>query len=254
MQRHNRFYSEYIRHLPNVPVDAPYEPGQVKRKRKGEIVGDFMHQDDAELQNLRGQLARWAQDNIEKLRDARPVVPDGLQNRLAANWRPLFAIADLCGGDWPERARTASRALSKENVDSLYVQVLAAIRDLFDAQPAEDLFGTDGPRMFSQDIVDGLIAIEDGPWKFYAGKDRDKPITQNGMARLLTPIVPQTVRIGGRTAKGYYRHQFEDEFERYLRDDEAANEEEASADVQLAADGDKGQSPPPQTDDEDIPF
>jgi hypothetical protein len=39
-----------------------------------------------------------------------------------------------------------------------------------------------------------------------------------------------------------------------LRDDEAANEEEASADVQLAADGDKGQSPPPQTDDEDIPF
>ena len=29
MQRHNHFYSEYIRHLPNVPVDAPYERGQV---------------------------------------------------------------------------------------------------------------------------------------------------------------------------------------------------------------------------------
>src|SRR5262249_27863248 len=57
----------------------------MKRKRRNEIVGDFMHQDDAELQNLRNQLARWAQDNMEKLRDARPVVPDGFQNRLAAN-------------------------------------------------------------------------------------------------------------------------------------------------------------------------
>src|SRR5262249_30666235 len=126
----------------------------MKRKRRNEIVGDFMHQDDVEVQTLPRQLAALAQDSMGNLRAARPVVPDGFQNRLAANWRPLFAIADLCGGTWPGLARTAARALSKEDADSLYVQGLAAIRDLFDAQAAEDLFGTDKPRMSSQEIVE----------------------------------------------------------------------------------------------------
>ena len=199
----------------------------LKRKRRTDIVGDFMHQDDAELRNLRDQLARWAQDNIEKLRVACPALPEGFQNRLAANWRPMFAIADLCGGDWPERARSAARALSNEDVESLYVQALAAIQDMFDEQA--DMFATpQNALMFSRDIVKGLLAIEDGPWNFYAGKDRDKPITQNGLARLLKPIAPQTIRIGDKTAKGYYRHQFEDEFERYLGGGAADEERERS--------------------------
>jgi uncharacterized protein DUF3631 len=211
----------------------------LKRKRRTDIVRDFMHQDDAELRNLRDQLARWAQDNIEKLRAVCPALPQGFQNRLAANWRPLFAIADLCGGDWPERARSAARALSKEDVDSLYVQALAAIRDLFDAEAADLFTAPQHALMFSRDIVKGLLAIEDGPWQFYAGKDRDKPITQNGLARLLKPIAPQTIRIGDKTAKGYYRHQFEDEFERYLgggpADEESEDLSAAPADVQNSA-------------------
>jgi hypothetical protein len=110
--------------------------------------------------------------------------------------------------------RVAAQALSKIDTDSLYIQALAAIKAMFDVQAAD--------RMFSQDIVDGLLAVEDGPWKFYGGKDRDKPITQNGLARLLKPIAPQSVRIDDALHKGYYRHQFEDEFERYLGDGSAA--------------------------------
>jgi putative DNA primase/helicase len=181
---------------------------QMKRKRQSEVVGDFLHDDDAQLRMLRGQLARWAADNRKDLSGARPAVPDGFHNRLACNWRPLFAIAHLCGGEWPARAHAAAQAMSKVDIDSLYIQALAVIRAMFDEREAD--------RVFSQDIVDGLLAVEDGPWKYYGGKDRDKPITQNGLARLLKPIAPDTIRIGEGRAKGYYRHQFEEEFERYL--------------------------------------
>lgn len=191
----------------------------MKRKRRSEVVGDFMHDDDAELSRLRGQLARWAMDSVEDLKKARPSVPDGFHNRLACNWRPLFAVADLCGGEWPAKARAAARALSQEDAGSLYVQALAAIKAMFDERAKDNSVTREmACRMFSQDIVAGLLVIEDGPWKFYGGKERDKPVTQNGLARLLKPIVPQNVTINGVQLKGYERHQFEDDFERYLGD------------------------------------
>jgi hypothetical protein len=70
----------------------------MKRKRRSENVSDFLYADDAELRMLRSQLARWATDRVEELSRARPTLPDGFENRLACTWRPLFAIANLCGG------------------------------------------------------------------------------------------------------------------------------------------------------------
>jgi len=37
-------------------------------------------------------------------------MPAGIFNRAADNWRPLLAIADLAGGEWPERARQAAQS------------------------------------------------------------------------------------------------------------------------------------------------
>jgi len=39
-------------------------------------------------------------------------MPPTAFNRLADNWRPLFAIAEIAGGDWPQRALAAFTALS----------------------------------------------------------------------------------------------------------------------------------------------
>src|SRR5262245_4215480 len=197
----------------------------MKRKRRSEVVGDFMHDDDAELSRLHGQLARWGTDSVEDLKKARPSVPDGFHNRLACNWRPLFAVADLCGGEWPAKARAAARALSQEDAGSLYVQVLVAIKAMFDERAKDNSVTPEvAGRMFSQDMVAGLLAIEDGPWKFYGGRERDKPITQNGLARLLSPAAPQNITIDGVQRKGYERHQFEDDFARYLGDGEGTKD------------------------------
>jgi Protein of unknown function (DUF3631) len=177
---------------------------EMQRKLPGEVVEDFEHLDDAELLMLRGQFARWAADNTTSLRQAKPAVPEGFYNRLACNWRPLLAVADRAGGDWPELARKAAEALTGKDPGTVYAETLAAIRAILG----------DNERMFSEDIVRELHAIEGGPWAEW-GKN-GKPISQNALARLLKPITPEQMRIGAETKRGYERSQFRDAFARYL--------------------------------------
>jgi hypothetical protein len=58
--------------------------------------------------------------------------------------------------------------------------------------------------------------MEGRPWAEF-GKAR-KPITKNRLAALLGGfhVVPDSVRIGDRTKKGYNRDQFAEAFQRYL--------------------------------------
>ena len=46
---------------------------------------------------------RWATDNAEALKGTEPEMPPGFDNRLGDNYRVLLAIADLAGGEWPEK-------------------------------------------------------------------------------------------------------------------------------------------------------
>ena len=59
----------------------------------------------AELSPLRDRIAAWATVAKERLTDAEPELPDELSDRQQDSWEPLLAVADLAGGEWPERAR-----------------------------------------------------------------------------------------------------------------------------------------------------
>jgi hypothetical protein len=138
-------------------------------------------------------------------------MPSGVFNRAADNWRGLLAIADAASGEWPQRARRAleaARAVVED--DSIRVQLLADVNAVF--------LERDVDRLPSGELVEALVAIEGRPWaEWKAGK----PLSQTGLARLLKPlkIVPDSVRVGDRTPKGYYLIQFEDAFQRYLSQD-----------------------------------
>jgi hypothetical protein len=82
-----------------------------------ETIEDFPFGDPPEFVELRRKLLRWSADNAVVLGDAKPEQPPGFHNRLAANWRLLFAIADQAGGDWPKRARHAAVKLSKQTAE-----------------------------------------------------------------------------------------------------------------------------------------
>jgi putative DNA primase/helicase len=196
---------------------------EMLRKKPGEKVKRLRQRDGADLDELCRKSARWVADNSDALRDARLQMPSGLDDRAADGWEPRIAIADVAGGAWPERARQAAAALSGDGVkedDSVRVLLLGDIKEIFAAHEAVQIS--------SENLVDALIAIKEHPWADWKG---GKPITQNGLARLLEPfkIKPKTIRLGDKTAKGYRFSDFSDTFERYLPENAQHNEASPSS-------------------------
>jgi hypothetical protein len=182
----------------------------LRRRRPDEAVERVRLDRLDELKPLARRAARWIADNFEVLRRADPDVPDELHDRAADNWRPLLAIADVAGGDWPERARRAALVLTKEgtqDADTARTLLLTDLRQLFAAAPSGILF--------SAEILKALHDRDDRPWPEYR---RGKPITAPQLAALLRPlqISSGTVRRGEVNNKGYKIAQFTDAWARYL--------------------------------------
>ncbi len=183
---------------------------RMKRRRPDEKVESLRLDRPNGLDELARKAARWVADHADAIRDADPVVPNSIFNRTADNWRPLLTVADIAGGEWPERARRAATRLGGESDDdSRRVQLLGDIRAAFRARNNPD-------KLSSDDLTADLIAIEDGPW---AEWNKGRPLTKHQLARLLKPveILSGTKRLeGGLTAKGYELRAFDDAFARYL--------------------------------------
>jgi len=181
------------------------------RRRADERVQDFRSDRAGHLHDLASQAARWTADHEKELLRLDPTMPGGLFNRRADVWRPLVAIADVAGGDWPERVRVAAVALESiaaDESESITVVLFGDIRSAFEQ------YGDD--KMPSAKLAEYLSEMEDRPWPEY-GRGR-KPITVVQIARLLKrhTISPNTIRIDDRTPKGYRLDQFKNAFARYL--------------------------------------
>jgi len=164
--------------------------------------------EDLRLFNMGRKAARWIKDNFDKLAAARPDM-GMLVNRPAMNWRPLFAVADLAGGTWPERAREAAATAAAVRADQdIKAELIIDLKTILDAAPAVDEWP-------SEVLVKQLVTMEGRPWA-ELGKAR-KPITQSGLARWLKPfgIGPENVGPEDDRKKGYRRWQFADTFASY---------------------------------------
>jgi hypothetical protein len=186
----------------------------LKRKRHDEKVERLREEAESEFSALRESAATWAKSHLETLRIADPGIPEALNDRAADNWRLLIAIADLAGGDWPERARIAAVKLSASTAGAKETDpavLLSDIRQIF-KDAASD-------RLKSAGIASSLGQMEERPWPEWR---HGRPITPVQIAVLLDrySIKPSTHRFGQETAKGYLLAQFEDAFARYLKPEE----------------------------------
>jgi hypothetical protein len=181
----------------------------MRRKRPNETVTRFRQsQDAAPLDELASKCARWAKDHVAALKGTDPPIPAGLNNRTADNWRPLFAIAELVRGDWPNKAQTAAFALA--NDESEITEREQLLVDIANIQKA-----VGGDRIASQELCIKLNQLSDRTW---GAHNNGRGLTQNGLSNLLSGflIKPKTIRIGSDTPRGYMWADFEDAFERYL--------------------------------------
>lgn len=159
------------------------------------------------------KLARWCQDNKTNIKNCSPKLPDGVRNRLADKWEPLFAIAETAGGDWPKRAERALFGQIDLSEPSKSEQLLIDIKKVLPPSG----------HIFTEDLIFKLCKLEDSPWREYNFKEfyeDKKKISSRQLANLLKKyrIQPKTVKINGAIKKGYHREELDGVFARYLKE------------------------------------
>jgi hypothetical protein len=186
----------------------------MKRKAPGQKVEKLPINSGGEFLTLRRKMTRWSEDHIEELRGANPDIPGTLNDRAQDNWWPLFAIADLCGKEWSEKAREVALILSGDenpDDDTWGVQLLSDIREYFKEQNTD--------RVTSEDLVKHLLTLEDRDWSEMGRSGKE--ITQRGVSKTLKPfdVKPKPIRFDSeKTARGYTKEMLEDAFFHYLPD------------------------------------
>lgn len=183
---------------------------RLERAKPGELAARFDSRHTEHEQELCRKLARFCVDNTARLETCDPSLPSGVFNRLADNWRPLFAIAESIGGNWPQRAVSAfSKLTSREDTDAqgIGAMLLADVWQAFRSSGAV--------RMFSKSLVESLLQMTDRPWP---EANRGKPITETWLARKLRlfTIAPKLIRVGDAVGRGYELADFQEAVDRYL--------------------------------------
>ena len=161
---------------------------ELRRKSPSERVAKYrVRRDKAGVAAAGERLAAALGPYADAIGDAEPDMPPGLSDRAEDVWEAMIAIADLAGGDWPARARTAAAGLSGNGAaadSTLGERLLADLRDV--------LGGADS--MHSETILDGLHKISEAPWGDYFGR----PLNARDLAKLLRPYGVRSTRREGR--------------------------------------------------------
>ena len=204
----------------------PSLPIHLKRKTPSEKVERFRERKaNLDAAPLREQLTAWVGENIDALAEARPELPEELDDRAQDVVEPLLAIADAAGGEWPERARKALvelRGQGDVGDEPDAIRLLTDIRTVF----------TDQEEMHTTYLLYALFDIDTSPWAHWWGETRrgefgETSIEPNRaaamkLARTLRPFGIRPVSLGGRV-RGYRHVDLEEPFERYLPSPEGAS-------------------------------
>jgi hypothetical protein len=158
-----------------------------------------------EAHELGDRLCRWANDYQHAVRW--PEIPEGIEDRNADVWEALLAVADLAGGEWPERARCSAVTLvtaSSDRGGSLGVILLRDLRAVFG----------DRDKLSTDTILEALHDIDESPWADLRGK----PLDARGLARRLSKygVRPKQMRMGDAIVRGYEAADLADPWSRYL--------------------------------------
>jgi hypothetical protein len=197
--------------LPETVADRSI-PIRLRRKLRTETVARFRRREaEKEAAPLAEAAEAWGLQNMERLKQARPSMPDALNDRQQDICEPLMAIADAAGGEWPERARRALAELcagAEAEDDSIGPRLLADIRAAFGAGGAD--------RLASRALCERLAEDDSSPWTDWQG---GKPISPPQLARQLAKfgIAPRNIKQpDGAVRKGYLADDCADAWGRYL--------------------------------------
>lgn len=180
---------------------------RMRRRAPDEHVEPWrMRLNGPEGEQIADWLCQWAQ-TWQATPIAWPDMPEGIEDRNADVWEALLAVADMAGGDWPDRARRNAVTLvtaSSDRGGSLGVILLRDLRDIFEGHE----------RLSTEHILERLHEVDESPWADLRGK----PLDSRGLARRLAKydVKPKLTRLDGQVFRGYHAADLADPWSRYV--------------------------------------
>ena len=182
---------------------------ELRRKLPNEKIERLRYADPDLFPTLASKLARFANDYREQVRQARPALPESLNDRQQDNWEPLLAIASMAGLEWLENAAQAALKISgiESLTQSIGTELLADIQEIFESKHIE--------RISITGLIEALTNDEEKTWAAY---NRGKPIRTRQVSKKLKEygIASKPIRFVSGVQKGFEKAQFNEAFHRYL--------------------------------------
>jgi len=163
---------------------------------------------DLDPAGIKAKCARFALDAREAIAHCGKIRGEGLNDRAADTFDPLYAIARLAGGDWEKKLHAAALALTATaQHENAGVELLLDILSI--------LIESGQKKIFSRDLVATLRSGDDG-LRSLALKDSE--VDEYSIAKRLRPygIKPVVIRIGKEVNRGYVDTDFREALHRYV--------------------------------------
>jgi hypothetical protein len=183
---------------------------------------------------IKSKCARFALDMAQFISEAGKIRGEGLNDRAADTFDPLYVIARLAGGGWEQKLHVAALALnasaSAKNSSS---ELLLDIFSIF--------IQSDRDKLLTRELV---VTLREGNFGMKSLALKYSSINEYRIAQILRTygIRPRAVRIGKDVGKGYVASDFEEAVKRYIpcadfraRADELHRQEQLQAEARIEA-------------------
>jgi len=193
-----------IGHVPDTIADRSIVV-RMARKLVSETCAPLAELNTAEI---RSKCARFAQDAADAIALAPKIRGDGLNDRAADTFDPLYVIARLAGAEWEQKLHAAALALAA--ADSIQNPGAALLLDMLTVCAEYQR-----EKIFSRDLV-GLLRFGES-LKPLLSFDYSK-IDEFRIAQMLRPygVKPSTFRLGREVNKGYVAVEVREALNRYV--------------------------------------
>ena len=185
---------------------------ELRKKLATEKVTRLRYAQSDLFADLQSKLARFRDDYSDRVKYARPNLPDWLGDREQDNFEPLLQVATVAGDQWLEWAIQAIQLMvAQTQTPNNANELLADIQEVFDAKGVIKITSTD--------LINALC---DDPEKSWLTYNRGKQLTPRQLSSKLKNygITSKQMRFNTyeNASRGYELTQFTDVFERYLTD------------------------------------
>ncbi|HXC34777.1 MAG TPA: DUF3631 domain-containing protein [Candidatus Acidoferrales bacterium] len=159
---------------------------------------------------IKAKCARFAQDQGRAIGQCGKIHGDGLNDRAADTFDPLYVIARLAGEHWEQKLHTAALALAPiVQSRNSGAELLLDIYTVFAL--------SSGEKMFTRHLI-ATLSNEEFATASMAAKYSS--IDEFEISKRLRPygIKPSLIRIGKKVGKGYWAKDFTEALARYVPD------------------------------------